>query len=145
MSPIVVVPKKNGKFKIYVDFKKKNVVTKKDPYPLSFTNEVLNIVAGHDAHSFLTGYLGYHQICITTQDKYKTTLVIDWGAFTLVEIGQNVTILFAIFVVFIQKNNLCPITCKCNQFSHSPMSMERCIFCILKGIFGYIWFYKCIL
>jgi hypothetical protein len=25
------------------------------------------------------------------------------------------------------------------------MSMERCIFCILKGIFGYIWFYKCIL
>ncbi len=73
---------------------------------MSFTNEVLNIVAGHDAYFFLNGYSGYHQICITTQDKYKTTFVIDWGAFTLVEIGQNVTILFAIIVVFIQKNNL---------------------------------------
>jgi hypothetical protein len=32
LSPIVVVPKKNGKLKICVDFKKFNVATKKDPY-----------------------------------------------------------------------------------------------------------------
>jgi hypothetical protein len=34
LSPIVVVPKKNGKLKIYVDFKKLNATTKKDPFPL---------------------------------------------------------------------------------------------------------------
>jgi hypothetical protein len=39
LSPIVVVPKKNGKLKIYVDFKKLNKVTKKNPYPLPFSNE----------------------------------------------------------------------------------------------------------
>ncbi len=37
MSPIVVVLKKNGKLKIYVDLKKLNVITKKDPFPSPFT------------------------------------------------------------------------------------------------------------
>jgi hypothetical protein len=46
LSPIVVVPKKNGKLKIYIDFLKLNTTTKKDPYPLPFTYEVLNIVVG---------------------------------------------------------------------------------------------------
>jgi hypothetical protein len=41
----VVIPKKNGKLKICVDFKKLNAATQKDLYPLPFTNEVLNIIA----------------------------------------------------------------------------------------------------
>jgi len=36
LSPIVVVPKKNGKLKTCIDFKKLNVAIKKDPYPLPF-------------------------------------------------------------------------------------------------------------
>jgi hypothetical protein len=56
----VVVPKKNGKFRIYVNFRRMNATTKKDPYPSPFTYEVLNIVAGPDAYSFLDGYFGYH-------------------------------------------------------------------------------------
>ncbi len=46
LSPIVVVPKKNNKLKICIDFKKLNATTKKDPYPLPFIDEVLNIVVG---------------------------------------------------------------------------------------------------
>jgi hypothetical protein len=60
LSLIVVVQKKDGKFKICVDFKKINVTTKKDPFPLPFTYEVLNTMAGCDAYSFLDGYYGYH-------------------------------------------------------------------------------------
>jgi hypothetical protein len=56
LSPIVVLPKKNGKLKIYVDFKKLNATTKKDPLPLPFINEVLNIVVRCEAYSFLDGY-----------------------------------------------------------------------------------------
>ncbi len=36
LSPIVVVPEKNGKLKICIDFRKLNVATKQDPYPLPF-------------------------------------------------------------------------------------------------------------
>ncbi len=75
MSPIVVVPKKNGKLRICVDFKELNVATKKDPYPLPITNEVINIVAKHKVYTFLDGFLGYHQISITLEDYHKITFV----------------------------------------------------------------------
>jgi hypothetical protein len=79
LSPIIVVPKKNGKLRIYIDFIKLNATIKKDPYPLPFTNEVLNTIAGYEAYSFLDGYLRYHQISIVPEDKCKTTFVTDWG------------------------------------------------------------------
>jgi hypothetical protein len=56
LSPIVVVPKKNGNLRICINFRKLNAVTKKDPYPLPFTNEVLNIIERYEAYSFLNGY-----------------------------------------------------------------------------------------
>ncbi len=40
----MVVPKKNGKLRICVDFKRLDKVTQKDPYPLPLSNEVLNII-----------------------------------------------------------------------------------------------------
>jgi len=52
-NTIVVVPKKNGKLRICINFRKLNATTKKNPYPLSFTDEVLNIIIGNEAYSFL--------------------------------------------------------------------------------------------
>jgi hypothetical protein len=49
----VVVPKKNVKLIIFVDFMKLNVVTKKDPYMLPFTDRVINIVVEHEVYTFL--------------------------------------------------------------------------------------------
>ncbi len=60
LSPIVVVPEKNGKLRICVNFKKLNVAIEKDPYLLLFTNEVINIVAGHEVYTFLNGFSKYH-------------------------------------------------------------------------------------
>jgi hypothetical protein len=77
----VVVPKKNGKLRICVDFRKFNKATKKNPHPFPYYDEVLNTIIGYEAYSFLDGYLGYHQIFIALEDRYKTTFVIDWGAF----------------------------------------------------------------
>jgi hypothetical protein len=56
LSTIVIVPKKNGKLKICIDFKNLNITTKKDPYPLPFTDEMLNTIAWYEAYSFLDGY-----------------------------------------------------------------------------------------
>jgi len=81
LSPIVVVPKNNGKLRICIDFKKLNVAIKKDPYPLPFIAKVLNTVIGYETNSFLDRYSRYHQIYIAPKDKYKTTFVKDSGAF----------------------------------------------------------------
>jgi hypothetical protein len=55
--------------------RKLNGATKKDPYPLPFTDEVLNMVVGYEAYSFVDGYSRYDQISITPKDKYKTPFV----------------------------------------------------------------------
>ncbi len=68
LSPVVVVPKKNGKLKICVEFMKLNVATKNDPYPLPFNNEVINNIVGHEVYKFLDGFSRYHQISITLED-----------------------------------------------------------------------------
>ncbi len=75
LSPMVIVPKKNGKLKICIDLKKLNVIAKKDAYPLPFINEMLNIIAAYETNSFLNGYLRYHQISLAQEDIYKTTFV----------------------------------------------------------------------
>jgi len=64
-----------------MDFKKLNVTTKKDPYPLPFKDELLNTIVGYEAYAFLDGYSWYHQISMVPKYKYKIAFVIDWGAF----------------------------------------------------------------
>jgi hypothetical protein len=56
----VVVFKKKGKQKICVNFKKLNKATKKNPCPLPFSDEVLNIITRYETYSFLDGYSRYH-------------------------------------------------------------------------------------
>ena len=42
-SPVVLVPKKNGKKRLCIDYQKLNAVTEKDVYPLSDINEILSV------------------------------------------------------------------------------------------------------
>jgi hypothetical protein len=86
VSPIVVVPKKvraDGKVKIRVcqDFRKLNSATKKDYFPLPFTDIILDHVAGHQWYSFLDGFSGYNQVFIRMNDQLKTTFTTEWGTF----------------------------------------------------------------
>jgi len=68
---------KNGKLRTCVDFKKLNTVTKKDPYPLPFIDEVINTISRHDVYTFLDGFLGYHQVLIAPKDQHKIVFIID--------------------------------------------------------------------
>ena len=84
LSPIVVVPKKNGKLWICVDFRRLNAATKKDPYPLLFTDKVLDTIIGYAAYSFIDYFSSYHQVHIHENDRYKTTFITEWGAYVWV-------------------------------------------------------------
>ena len=50
-----------------------------DPFPTSFTDELLEGVKGQEVYSFIDGFLGYQQISIVKKDRQKTTFVIEWG------------------------------------------------------------------
>jgi hypothetical protein len=54
-----------------------NKATKKNPYLLPLSDEVLNTMARYEACSFLDEYSEYHHIFTTPKNKYKTTFLID--------------------------------------------------------------------
>ncbi|MCO5572368.1 hypothetical protein L7F22_026121 [Adiantum nelumboides] len=81
VSPVVVTPKKDDKWRVCVDYKPLNAATKRDHFPLPFQDEILNEVAGHERYTICDGYSGYYQICIVEEDKHKTTLITPWGCF----------------------------------------------------------------
>ena len=81
VSPVVVTPKKNGKWRVCVDYKPLNAATKRDHFPLPFQDEILNEVAGHECYTVCDGYSGYFQIRIAEEDQKKTTFITPWGCF----------------------------------------------------------------
>ena len=52
ISPIVIVPKKNNKIRVCVDYRKLNVATILDPFPLTFIDCLLDEVAGKEMYTF---------------------------------------------------------------------------------------------
>ena len=84
LSPIIIVAKKNKKFRVCVDYRKLNAATITDGFPLPFTDSVLDTVAGHECYSFLDGFSGYNQIRIHPDDQEKTTFVTEWGVFVAI-------------------------------------------------------------
>src|SRR5271156_1480600 len=81
VSPIVVVPKKNGKLRVCVKLKKVNAATIRDNYPLSIIDHVIERVAGKEAYSFLDRFSGYNQVSIDPKDQHKTAFATEWGIF----------------------------------------------------------------
>jgi len=81
VSPLVIVPKKNGKWRVCVDYRALNKATQKDHFPLPFIDQVLDNLSGKKFFSFLDGFGGYNQIKIAPQDQDKTTFNTPWGTF----------------------------------------------------------------
>ena len=99
MSPTRVVPKKseimvvqNDKgedvstclttgWRVCIDYKRLNAVTRKDHFPLPFIDQVLERVSGHHFYCFLDGYSEYFQIEIDVEDQEKTTFTCTFGTY----------------------------------------------------------------
>jgi len=99
VSPTQVVPKKSGVtvitnekneliptrtitgWRMCIDYRKLNSMTKKDHFPLPFMDQILERVAGHEFYCFLDGYSGYNQIEIALEDQEKTTFTCLFGTF----------------------------------------------------------------
>eukprot|EP00253_Pinus_taeda_P013985 PITA_13985 len=79
--PLVLVPKKNGKWRICVDYRELNKATKKDHFPLPFIDQVLDGLVGKRFLSFLDGFSEYNQIQISLEDQDNTTFTCPWGTF----------------------------------------------------------------
>nr|GEZ93335.1 putative reverse transcriptase domain-containing protein [Tanacetum cinerariifolium] len=99
VSPIHCVPKKGGitvikndenelvptrlviGWRVCIDYRKLNKATRKDHFPLSFMDQMLERLAGNEYYCFLDGFSGYFQIPIDPKDQEKTTFTCLYGTF----------------------------------------------------------------
>ena len=99
VSPVQVIPKKGGTtiiraenntllpsrsatgWRICIDYRKLNKVTRKDHFPLSFLDQMLDRLVEHEYYCFLDGYYGYNQIVIAPEYQEKTTFTCPNGTF----------------------------------------------------------------
>jgi hypothetical protein len=99
VSPVHCVPKKGGLtmvkneknelipqrtvtgWRMCINYRKLNKLTKKDHFPLPFIDEMLERLANHAYICFLDGYSGFMQIPIHPDDQHKTTFTCPYGTF----------------------------------------------------------------
>lgn len=67
----MIVPNKNGKLRVSIDYQKLDAIIKVDFFPLPFTGSILEVVAGHKMYTLMHGYNEYYQIKIALEDQLK--------------------------------------------------------------------------
>ena len=75
LANIVVVKKKNSKWRVCVDFTNLNRVCPKDPFRMPKIDQLVDSTYGHPRMSFLDVFQGYHQIALTPEDREKTAFI----------------------------------------------------------------------
>ncbi|GKD67856.1 reverse transcriptase domain-containing protein, partial [Tanacetum coccineum] len=68
-------------WRVCIDYRKLNEATRKDHFPLSFMDQMLERLAGNEYYCFLDGFSGYFQIPIDPKDQKKTTFTCPYGTF----------------------------------------------------------------
>nr|GFC23446.1 DNA-directed DNA polymerase [Tanacetum cinerariifolium] len=68
-------------WRVCIDYRKLNEATRKDHFPLSFMDQMLERLAGNEYYCFLDGFSGYFQIPIDPHNQEKTTFTCPYGTF----------------------------------------------------------------
>jgi hypothetical protein len=72
ISSVVPMQKKDGRWRVCVDFRDLNRATPKDEYPMPVAETLINAAADHKILSFMDGNAGYNQIFMAPEDIHKT-------------------------------------------------------------------------
>src|ERR1041385_6138118 len=77
-NPVLVL-KKNGTWRMCIDYTDLNKACPKDPFALPRIDQIIDSTAGCELLYFLDAYSGYHQIKMALEDQEKTTFITTFG------------------------------------------------------------------
>jgi hypothetical protein len=80
-SPVVLVPKKNGKIRFCIDYRDLNKITEKDVYPLPKIDDMLDTFNGSKWFTSIDLASGYWQIEMDEEDAKKTAFITGEGLY----------------------------------------------------------------
>ena len=78
---VVLVPKKDGKVRMCVDFRDLNKACLEDDFLFPHIDVLVDNTAGSALMSFMDGFLGYNQTKMAHRDMTKTTFTTKWGIY----------------------------------------------------------------
>ena len=81
LANVVVVPKKENKWRVCVDYTDLNDSCLKDSFPLPRIDQIVDASAGHGMLSFLDAFSGYHQIPMHPPNVEKTSFITPRGLY----------------------------------------------------------------
>ena len=81
LANVVVVQKKNGKWRVCVDYTDLNKACPKDPFPLPHIDAMVDATAGHEMLSFMDASSGFNQIKMHPPDQEYTAFMTERGIY----------------------------------------------------------------
>ncbi|GKD61822.1 putative reverse transcriptase domain-containing protein [Tanacetum coccineum] len=78
-APVLFVKKKDGSFRMCIDYRELNKLTVKNRYPLPRINDLFDQLQGSKVYSKIDLRSGYHQLRVCEEDIPKTTFRTHYG------------------------------------------------------------------
>ena len=78
IANVVLVPNKDGKVIMCLDFRDLNKACPKDDFPLPHIDVLVDNIASSALISFMDGFSGYNQIKMAHRNMTRTTFTIEW-------------------------------------------------------------------
>ena len=89
LANVVMVLKKNGSWRMCIDFTTLNKFCPKDEFPLPRIDTLVDAAAGSEMLSMLDCFSGYHQIFMKKSEEDKTSLTTPFGTYCYIRMLES--------------------------------------------------------
>ncbi|GKD07765.1 putative reverse transcriptase domain-containing protein, partial [Tanacetum coccineum] len=104
-APILFIKKKDGSFRICIDYRELNKLTMKNRYPLPRINDLFDKLQGLSVYSKIDLRSGYHQLRVRDEDIPNTAFRTRYGHYEFQVMPFGLTNAPAVFMDLMNRTN----------------------------------------